>query len=559
MPVAVLPRSGVSPHSPQPPPPQRQYSFTDFQTNNPSGPLPGDRVDGEYDRTNQAIADVIDWAAVSLNSDGSLKPQSVGRDQLIPGLFDNLAAGPLAQAQTLLDEVKLAAAPVLSAALEADASAFAAAQQNGLARAAAEEAGVSAQDAAGSATAAAESAAKADARAIDADNAAKDTAGDVAICQDYGLVTQAWAEHMPDTIPPNILAVMNVTGDHWSSRWWANHASQVISDWEDTINDAGQGWLDQINDAGSSYLEEFYSLYLGAFYLPPTHDALGNPVSTGALYYDLNFHAPYVWNGTAWVPFLTPGPPDVSRYIYVASAGQTVFTGADRDGNTLTFDPANLQRVQVFRQKLLLTPVNDYTEGANRVTLVTGATAGDIVQIFVTTVPQAVLNWQTVRVDTSGWSATGGVIRNIANGAAVVPASASDVFVSVNGVWQQGSVDYTVSSSTLTFTPAIEADARVFAIAIAPTTVSQMPTAAVTKLDTSSWVFTGSAVTFPLINLASGQPVTPATAANILVSLNGVWQNAVVDYTVTGTSITFTTAPEADAQVFAISGLPSMS
>lgn len=45
---------------------------------------------------------------------------------------------------------------------------------------------------------------------------------------DYAFVTQAWAEYMPGTIPPNILAAMNVTGDHWSSRWWANMAAQAV-------------------------------------------------------------------------------------------------------------------------------------------------------------------------------------------------------------------------------------------------------------------------------------------------------------------------------------------
>ena len=44
------------------------------------------------------------------------------------------------------------------------------------------------------------------------------------VCVNYAVLTQAWAEHMPDIIPPNILAVMGVTGDHWSSRWWANRA-----------------------------------------------------------------------------------------------------------------------------------------------------------------------------------------------------------------------------------------------------------------------------------------------------------------------------------------------
>lgn len=44
----------------------------------------------------------------------------------------------------------------------------------------------------------------------------------------YAQLGQAWAEHMPDTIPPNLLAEMNVTGDHWSSRWWANRAAIIV-------------------------------------------------------------------------------------------------------------------------------------------------------------------------------------------------------------------------------------------------------------------------------------------------------------------------------------------
>src|SRR4029077_11642511 len=89
--VALLEPKTASPRAPQPPAPVRQYSFTDFQTSNPTAPPPGDRLDGEYDRTNKAISDTIAWAGVSLNSDGSLRPQSVGKDQLLPGLFDHIA------------------------------------------------------------------------------------------------------------------------------------------------------------------------------------------------------------------------------------------------------------------------------------------------------------------------------------------------------------------------------------------------------------------------------------------------------------------------------------
>lgn len=49
-----------------------------------------------------------------------------------------------------------------------------------------------------------------------------------ATAEDWADVSIAWAEYMPDTIPGNILAWTGVTGDHWSSRWWANQAALVV-------------------------------------------------------------------------------------------------------------------------------------------------------------------------------------------------------------------------------------------------------------------------------------------------------------------------------------------
>lgn len=138
---------------------------------------------------------------------------------------------------------------------------------------------------------------------------------------DFAVVSQAWAEYMPDTIPPNILAVMNVTGDHWSSRWWSNRAAQQVQNWQNA---------------------------------------------------------------------LPPGPTNTARYVYVATLNQTVFQGPDRNASTLVLDPLVPQRTQVFRRGLLLTPTDDYSEAVvNRITLVQPAAAGDIVQVFVFTLPQA--------------------------------------------------------------------------------------------------------------------------------------------------------------------------
>jgi hypothetical protein len=56
-----------------------------------------------------------------------------------------------------------------------------------------------------------------------------DALGAGATAQDYAQVSIEWAEHMPDTIPPNVLAINAITGDHWSSRWWANHAAGIVA------------------------------------------------------------------------------------------------------------------------------------------------------------------------------------------------------------------------------------------------------------------------------------------------------------------------------------------
>jgi hypothetical protein len=58
---------------------------------------------------------------------------------------------------------------------------------------------------------------------------AGDDKGAAATSADYAQVAIEWAEHMPDTIPGNVLAVTGVSGAHWSSRWWANRAIDIVT------------------------------------------------------------------------------------------------------------------------------------------------------------------------------------------------------------------------------------------------------------------------------------------------------------------------------------------
>src|SRR5436190_5613425 len=95
--VALKEARTGSPRAPQPPAPVRGYSFTDFQVANPTAPPPGDRLDSEFDRADNAIGAVIDWVGTSLSTDGSLRTGSVGESQLQPGLFDSIGADIIAE------------------------------------------------------------------------------------------------------------------------------------------------------------------------------------------------------------------------------------------------------------------------------------------------------------------------------------------------------------------------------------------------------------------------------------------------------------------------------
>ena len=62
------------------------------------------------------------------------------------------------------------------------------------------------------------------------------------------------------------------------------------------------------------------------------------------------------------------------QYRYVATQGQTAFTGADRNGTTLAYTPSS---VRVFMNGSLLTPTQDYSvDSGDTITLGTGAGAG---------------------------------------------------------------------------------------------------------------------------------------------------------------------------------------
>ena len=196
---------------------------------------------------------------------------------------------------------------------------------------------------------------------------ASDDAGAAAVSADYAQVSIEWAEHLPDTIPPNILAINAISGEHWSSRWWALRAASAFG---------MLAWW-----------------YMGAWPGPPPTTPLtptGQPIPDGGMYFDTTLGMMLVWNGSSWVPLAQgPAAATTSSLYYLATAGQTVFSlaVADHFGATFTFNQTHPEGMHALVNGVRLTPIADYTVDtvASTITFTAGLVANSVAAFDVLT------------------------------------------------------------------------------------------------------------------------------------------------------------------------------
>lgn len=131
--------------------------------------------------------------------------------------------------------------------------------------------------------------------------------------------------------------------------------------------------------AAATALDNFDDRYLGQKSSDPSVDNDGNALVTGALYYNSTDGAMRVYTGSGWINASSAQVATMKTYVYVATAGQTTFSGNDANGSRLTFVAPY---IIVSLNGLELRPTVDYTmSGGSSVTLTSGASAGDEVQI----------------------------------------------------------------------------------------------------------------------------------------------------------------------------------
>lgn len=285
---------------------------------------------------------------------------------------------------------------------------------------------------------------------------AGDVEGATATAADYAQVSIEWAEHMPDTIPPNILAINEITGEHWSSRWWAMKSANAFG--------------------------MMAMLYCGASDVPPIETLTGDPLTPGCLYFDTNTNTMQVWNGGGWQPFTVPQKAFTASLYYLASDGQQSFplTNADLYNNTFTINNQDPEGIEVYVNGARLTPDNnpgmitgDFFVNimTSTVTLAQALPAGamvavDVLQTASQLAPGAVAIHPCVNINTPPGFQDGVRVSFVltvkSDGTNPSLAGPEELLVSIDGVIQEAAVQYQASGDTVTFLQAPTSDAYVF-------------------------------------------------------------------------------------------------
>lgn len=192
----------------------------------------------------------------------------------------------------------------------------------------------------------------------------------------------------------------------------------------------------------------------------------------------------------------------------------------------------------VKNQVLLIPNSQSQTVSSNKITLQQAPTASDITQLFYFNRQLSPAKTKNVILD--AWKCQDGVQKTwplTRNGIFFTPVSVNNLFVCRNGVFQIPGVDYTISSSYITFDDAPEIAEDIVIIY------------SYNNINQNSYITSFTAIAqVTTVNLG----LTPPNVYDLLVSRNGVIQNPTEDFTVSGTTLTFTSPVQAFESVFII-------
>ena len=435
-------------------------NFADWDRNHPSERVPGDRLDAQFDALLNAYLQLSKRLDSLQRADGKLHASALTPESFPPDLLAPVVRGVLAEAKGLVDDARALHERASQRAFDVEhhaqrIEALAAKSSTEFERTlAAVEAVLMAQYALK--VEVASSVARAGALSVDTDNAQRDAARDAALAEDWADVSIAWAEHLPDTIPPNILATNAITGEHWSSRWWAMRSANAFG---------MMAWW-----------------YMGAWPGPPPTTPFtptGDPIPPGAMYFDTTTGLMMVWNGSGWTNLAQgPAKATTSSLYYLSAASQTVFPlgVADRFGHTFAFTQASPEGLHALVNGVRLEPTQDYVVDtvASSVTFVRPLALNAVVMFDALTPASQLAPSGSVNTVLLSPIVPDGVktvftgLTVASNGHAVNVVRNEELFVSVDGVGQQPGASYNATADTITFVEAPLASANIFMLWFGP-------------------------------------------------------------------------------------------
>lgn len=235
--------------------------------------------------------------------------------------------------------------------------------------------------AAGSATAAAGSASAAATSASNASTSASNSASSATAASGSATAASGSATAAANSATAAATSATNANTSAVAAASSATAAAGSATTATTQANNAAASAVSAANSAAAAAtaLDNFDDRYLGQKASDPSVDNDGNALVTGALYYNTTDAVMRVYTGSGWINASSAQVATMKTYIYVATAGQTVFSGNDANGSSLTFVAPY---IIVSLNGLELRPTVDYTmSGGSSVTLTSGASAGDEVQI----------------------------------------------------------------------------------------------------------------------------------------------------------------------------------
>ena len=130
--------------------------------------------------------------------------------------------------------------------------------------------------------------------------------------------------------------------------------------------------------AAATY-DNFDDRYLGSKSSAPTVDNDGNALVVGALYYDSTGSVMKVYTASGWIATSSATLATMERFVFTATANQTVFTGNDAGGDTLAIV---VGAEMVTLNGVVLEVTADYTVTTSTVSLNSGAAADDELNVY---------------------------------------------------------------------------------------------------------------------------------------------------------------------------------